>query len=132
MTDIPQLAALDAPSATFGIRSGGFSPQTTHGLLIARLLEAGWPVYAVNPRTVDRRRSALGAKTDRINAYLLAKTGRADLADLHHLTPDNEKIAERKMLTRDQVFHRTTPSLWLSIPCGIRNGSILTNRALGE
>jgi transposase len=76
--------------------------ETTHGLLIAHLLEAGWPVYPVNPRTVDRRRSASGAKADLIDAYLLAKTGRADFADLHRLTPDSEKIAELKMLTRDQ------------------------------
>jgi transposase len=76
--------------------------ETTHGLLIAHLLEAGWPVYPVNPRTVDRRRSASGAKTDTIDAYLLAKTGRADLADLHRLTPDSEKIRELKLLTRDQ------------------------------
>jgi transposase len=76
--------------------------ETTHGLLIAHLLETGWPVYPVNPRTVERRRSASGAKTDTIDAYLLAKTGRADLADLHRLTPDNEKITELKLLTRDQ------------------------------
>ena len=76
--------------------------ETTHGLLIASLLEAGWPVYPVNPRTVDRRRSASGAKTDTIDAYLLAKTGLADFADLHHLTPDSEKVAELKLLTRDQ------------------------------
>jgi transposase len=76
--------------------------ETTHGLLIAHLLEAGWPVYPVNPRTVDRRRSASGAKTDTIDAYLLAKTGRADLTDLHRLTPDSEKIAELKQLTCDQ------------------------------
>src|SRR5712692_3480187 len=77
--------------------------ETTHGLLILHLLEAGWPVYPVNPRTVDRRRSASGAKTDLIDAYLLAKTGRADFADLHRLTPDSEKVAELKMLTRDQT-----------------------------
>jgi transposase len=76
--------------------------ETTHGLLIAHLLEAGWPVYPVNPRTVDRRRAASGAKTDTIDAYLLAKTGRADLPDLHRLTPDNEKMTELKLLTRDQ------------------------------
>jgi transposase len=76
--------------------------ETTHGLLIASLLEAGWPVYPVNPRTVDHRRGASGAKTDRIDAYLVAKTGRADLADLHRLTPDNETITELKGLTRDQ------------------------------
>jgi transposase len=76
--------------------------ETTHGLLIAHLLEAGWPVYPVNPRTVDRRRAASGAKTDTIDAYLLAKTGRTDLIDLHRLTPDSEKITELKLLTRDQ------------------------------
>jgi transposase len=51
---------------------------------------------------VDRRRSASGAKTDLIDAYLLAKTGRADFADLHRLTPDSDKVAELKQLTRDQ------------------------------
>src|ERR1700736_2523779 len=76
--------------------------ETTPGLLIAFLLEAGWPVYPVNPRTVDRRRSASGAKTDTIDAYLLAKTGRADLADLHRLTPDSDLVQELKTLTRDQ------------------------------
>src|SRR5438045_1314778 len=75
--------------------------ETTHGLLSAHLLETGWPVYPVNPRTVDRRRAASGAKTDTIDAYLLAKTGRADLADLHRLSPDSEQIAELKLLTRD-------------------------------
>ncbi len=84
--------------------------ETTHGLLITHLLEAGWPVYPVNPRTVDRRRSASGAKTDTIDAYLLAKTGRADLTDLHRLTPDSEKITELKLLTRDQdaLIHMQT------------------------
>lgn len=76
--------------------------ETTHGLLIAFLLEAGWPVYPVNPRTVDRRRSASGAKTDAIDAYLLAKTGRADFADLRRLKPDSELVQELKTLTRDQ------------------------------
>ena len=76
--------------------------ETNHGLLIAYLLERGWPVYPVNPRTVDRKRSASNAKTDAIDAYLLAKTGRADFADLHRLIPDSEKVAELKGLTRDQ------------------------------
>jgi hypothetical protein len=30
--------------------------ETNQGLLITFLLEAGWHVYPVNPRTVDRRR----------------------------------------------------------------------------
>lgn len=84
--------------------------ETTHGLLITHLLEAGWSVYPVNPRTVDRRRAASGAKTDTIDAYVLAKTGRADLADLQRLTPDSEKVTELKQLTRDQesLIHMQT------------------------
>ena len=50
--------------------------ETNHGLLISALLEAGFPVYALNPKTVDRRRKPAGAKTDAIDAYLLARTGR--------------------------------------------------------
>ena len=76
--------------------------ETTHGLLIAHLLEQGWAVYPVNPRTVERRRAPSGAKTDIIDAYLLAKTGRADFQDLRRLNPDSEQIQELKTLTRDQ------------------------------
>jgi transposase len=76
--------------------------ETTQGLLIAHLLEQGWSVYPVNPRTVERRRAPSGAKTDTIDAYLLAKTGRADFQDLRRLNPDSEQIQELKTLTRDQ------------------------------
>jgi transposase len=76
--------------------------ETTHGLLIAHLLEQGWPVYPVNPRTVEKRRARTSAKTDTIDAYLLAKTGRADFQDLRRLNPDSEQIQELKTLTRDQ------------------------------
>ena len=76
--------------------------ETNRGLLITALLEAGFAVYPVNPKTVDRRRNAAGVKTDQIDAYLLAKTGRSDLADLRRLTPDSPLIQELKALTRDQ------------------------------
>lgn len=76
--------------------------ETSRGLLIAALLETGWHVYPVHPKTVDRRRAASGAKTDAIDAYLLAKHGRAELADLRRLKPDSDIVAELKVLTRDQ------------------------------
>src|SRR5262245_24986380 len=76
--------------------------ETNRGLLIAALLEAGFPVYPVNPKTVDRRRNAAGVKTDQVDAYLLAKTGRSDLADLRRLRPDSPLIADLKLLSRDQ------------------------------
>src|SRR4051812_27922283 len=76
--------------------------ETNHGLLITHLLEAGFAVYPVNPKTVDRKRSASGAKTDQIDAYLLAKHGRSEIADLRRLEPDSPLFAELKTLTRDQ------------------------------
>jgi transposase len=76
--------------------------ETSHGLLIAFLLEAGFPVYPVNPKTVNQLRKAAGAKTDQIDAYLLAKAGRFDLPDLRRLEPDSPTVAELKTLTRDQ------------------------------
>jgi transposase len=77
--------------------------ETKQGLLITALLEAGVPLYPVNPKTIDRKRAPSGAKTDRIDAYLLAKHGRSELADLRRLEPDSPKIAELKALTRDQA-----------------------------
>jgi transposase len=76
--------------------------ETSHGLLIAFLLEAGIPVYPVNPKTANQLRKAAGAKTDQIDAYLLAKAGRFDLPDLRRLEPDSPTVAELKTLTRDQ------------------------------
>ena len=76
--------------------------ETNQGLLITTLLKAGFTVYPVNPKTVDRKRSASGAKTDKIDAYLLAKHGRSEVADLRRLEPDSPLIAELKALTRDQ------------------------------
>jgi transposase len=76
--------------------------EVNRGLLIAALLEAGLPVYPVNPKTVDRHRKPSGARTDAIDAYLLARTGHSDLADLRRLAPDGPVIEELKTLTRDR------------------------------
>jgi transposase len=76
--------------------------ETSHGLLITFLLEAGIPVYPVNPKTANQLRKAAGAKTDRIDAYRLPKTGRFELAELRRLEPDSPTVQELKTLTRDQ------------------------------
>ena len=76
--------------------------ETNHGLLITFLLEAGIPVYPVNPKTANQLRKAARAKTDQIDAHLLAKMGRFDLAELRRLEPDSATVAELKTLTRDQ------------------------------
>ena len=76
--------------------------ETTQGVLITALLEHGLAVYPVNPKTVDRSRKPSGAKTDAIDALILARLGRSDLAELRRLQPDPPLIAELKTLTRDQ------------------------------
>jgi transposase len=76
--------------------------ETNHGLLITFLLAAGIPVYPVNPKTANQLRKAAGAKTDQIDAHLLAKIGRLDLAELRRLEPDSPTVQELKTLTRDQ------------------------------
>src|SRR6266496_6454309 len=76
--------------------------ETNHGLLITFLLEAGIPVYPVNPKMANQLRKVAGAKTDRIDAHVLAKLARLDLAELRRLEPDRSIVAELKTLTRDQ------------------------------
>jgi transposase len=76
--------------------------ETNHGLLITFLLEAGIPVYPVNPKMANQLRKAAGAKTDQIDAHLLAKMGRFELEELRRLEPDSPTVAELKTLTRDQ------------------------------
>lgn len=76
--------------------------ETNQGLLIQYLLENGFTVYPVNPKLVERRRKPSGAKSDPLDARLLADIGRAELPYLRQLKPDNEIIQELKMLTRDQ------------------------------
>lgn len=75
--------------------------ETTHGLLITALLEAGLRVCPVNPKTVDRLRPPSGVKTDQLDALLLARKGRSDWPHLRVLRPDSPLIQELKALTRD-------------------------------
>jgi transposase len=84
--------------------------ETTQGVLITALLEQGLPVYPVNPKLVDHSRKPSGAKTDAIDAGILARLGRRDLAELRRLHPDPPLIAELKTLTRDQdaLIHTQT------------------------
>jgi transposase len=76
--------------------------ETNKGLLITALLEAGLPVYPVNPKTLEKWRKPSGAKTDAIDTFLLARKGRSDLDQLRRLEPDTALVQELKQLTRDQ------------------------------
>ena len=77
--------------------------ETRHGILVNTLLEAGFSVYPVNPKTVDRHRQASRAKTDAIDAMILARHGLHEIDRLRRLEPDNPIVQELKLLTRDQL-----------------------------
>ena len=76
--------------------------ETTRGLLITTLLEAGLAIYPVDPGRLKALRKPAGAKTDALDAYALARLGRSELRDLRRLVPDSELVRELKLLTRDQ------------------------------
>lgn len=76
--------------------------ETSGGLLVNFLLEAGYNIYPVNPNTLDRKRNPAGVKTDQIDAYMLAKHVRNEKQDLRLLKADNPQIEELKALCRDQ------------------------------
>jgi hypothetical protein len=63
-------------------------------LLIAALLEAGSRSIPSILKPLIGGVAPRCAKTDQIDAYLLAKTGRSDLADLRRLIPDSPLIQE--------------------------------------
>jgi transposase len=97
-------------SRTADLRTLGESPEEVvcvvevrQGLLIAALLEAGLWVARLNPKTVDRTRPASGAKSDQLDALLLARAGRRGWPDLRRLQPDAPLLTELKALTRDQT-----------------------------
>jgi hypothetical protein len=79
-----------------------YSRAPWHGLLITAQFLAGLALYPVNPKTIDRKRSASRAKSDQIDAYLLSKHGRTEWKDLRRLDLDSPKVAELKTLARDE------------------------------
>lgn len=76
--------------------------ETNRGLLVHFLLESGFRVCPINPKTSDARRKPSGAKTDRIDARILAEIGRQEWRTIRTLTPNSDLVAELKQLTADQ------------------------------
>ena len=76
--------------------------EIRQGILVNSLLEAGFLVYSVNPKLVEHSRAVSGAKTDTIDALLLARYGLHQIDRLHKLEPDSPVIQELRELVRDQ------------------------------
>jgi len=79
--------------------------ETSHGLLVGALVEAGYVVYPINPKAAERfrdRRKPAGGKHDRLDAEVLAQAVRTDRASLRALLPDSPLANEIATLARDR------------------------------
>ena len=79
--------------------------ETSRGLLVGTLVEAGYVVYPINPKAAERfrdRRKPSGGKHDRLDAEVLAQAVRTDRASLRALLPDSAVATEIATLARDR------------------------------
>lgn len=80
--------------------------ETSSGAVVERLLEAGFAVYPVNPKSAERyreRKAPSGSKTDRGDAWSLADALRMDGHTWRRLRPDDPATVELRLLCRDEI-----------------------------
>jgi transposase len=78
--------------------------ERAHGLLVDALLEAGYTVYGLNPKAVERYRDrtrTAGAKTDPADAELLARILLTDRERHRALRPRSPQVEAIRVLARD-------------------------------
>jgi transposase len=101
--DAEGLAQLDETAATLGAEPHEclVAVETPHGLLVGYLLQAGYVVYAIPPRAVDRyrdRHQQSGAKTDERDARVLSDILCID-REYHQPIPEDTPLAQEIQLT---------------------------------
>jgi DNA-binding transcriptional MerR regulator len=77
--------------------------ETDRGLLVTSLVAAGYQVYAVNPKAVDRyrdRHSVSGAKSDTGDSKVLADMVRTDRHNLRPIAGDSDQVEAIKVTAR--------------------------------
>ena len=82
-----------------------FSIETNQGILVDFILDAGYKVYPINPKSANRYRDRYktsGVKNDKFDAKVLANILRTDLPTLKPIIPNSELARELKILTRDR------------------------------
>jgi transposase len=80
--------------------------ESAHGAWVQSLLDRGYRIYPVNPKTADHFRKALSAagnKSDRIDARVLATFLASCYANLHPLRPDDPEIVMLRIACQDRV-----------------------------
>jgi len=78
--------------------------ETDKGLVVSFLLDLGYTIYPINPKVVSRYRDRYrtsGAKSDPLDALVLANILRTDRHRFRPIMPDSTLARELKVLTRD-------------------------------
>jgi transposase len=93
--------------------------ETDRGLIVHALVGAGYEVFAINPRVADRyrdRHALSGAKSDALDARVLADIVRTDRHLQRPVAGDSDEVEELKMLARGHqnlIWSRTRHVLQL-------------------
>jgi transposase len=99
-----RLAALKAPDGSAAIV--GFAIETSSGPAVERLVEAGLPVFPLNPKSAERyrdRKASSGAKSDRLDAFCFADALRTDGHLWRPLRLQDPLTHELRLLCRDEI-----------------------------
>jgi len=85
---------------------GGVAVETTRHLVVQKLLDAGLPVYPINPKLSKHWRegeSVSAAKDDPLDAVVLAEGLRQRHERLRRLQPDDPLLQELRLLCADET-----------------------------
>lgn len=108
------------------------------GPFVSGLLDAGYTVYPINPKAIERYRERFalgGTKTDLVDARCLAGLLRTDRDAYRPIKPDSPLTRELRMLTRDlselektqtMMAHQLRAALYASFPAAVKCFSDLT------
>jgi transposase len=99
-----RIAALQATDTSPAVV--GFAIETSCGPAVQRLLEAGWPVFPLNPKAAQRfrdRKAPSGSKNDRLDAFSFADALRTDGHGWRQLHPQDPLTYELRLLCRDEI-----------------------------
>jgi transposase len=75
--------------------------ETRHGLLVERLLDAGFAILPVNPDLIARRRGPARKKDDAADARIACLLALDRYASLRPLIPHGERAGELRSIARD-------------------------------
>jgi transposase len=85
--------------------SVGVAIETPRGAVVDTLVERRFAVHSINPKQMDRfrdRHSVAGAKSDRLDAFVLADSLRTDQHLFHHVRPDDARVIRLRELSRTE------------------------------